>query len=81
MRTDPEATIHVSKYGTDEHAEPYLWYDDRDENNEGWVLRYSLGEDVGQVHLDEALDVCDWDDEQEAVYEARRFLRSTFGRR
>ncbi len=43
-----------------EHGPAVLWWDDRGDCP-GWVLRYHLGEEVGQRHLDEPLDSEDED--------------------
>lgn len=53
--------IMIARYETDRREEPYLYYDDCGDNP-GWVLRYSLSEDLGQRHLDEPVDV----DEEDA---------------
>lgn len=50
---------------------PFVWWDDQDPTNPGWVLRYWLNVDEW---TDEPLDAADRDDPDEAADEARRML-------
>lgn len=57
-----------------QEEEPYVWFDDRDPDNPGWVLRYSTGEELGRRHLDEPLDASNPNKPKQAQREAARFL-------
>lgn len=64
-----------------EFGEAFLWWDEQDPGNPGWVLRYHLerpdegNEGTGRRNLDEILSCDDPDDVDAARTEAEAILR------